>query len=46
MWPSYLAFVTSFATILIMWINHPPACYVIGRADDRVMFYNGLLLLV
>src|SRR5207244_11751679 len=22
MWPTYLAFVTSFSTILIMWINH------------------------
>jgi uncharacterized membrane protein len=45
MWPSYLAFVTSFATILIMWINHHRMFTLIGRADDRVMFYNGLLLL-
>src|SRR5260370_26753964 len=45
MWPSYLAFVTSFATILIMLINHHRMFTLIGRADDRVMFYNGLLLL-
>jgi uncharacterized membrane protein len=45
MWPSYLAFVTSFATILIMWINHHRMFTLIGRADDRLLFYNGLLLL-
>jgi uncharacterized membrane protein len=45
MWPTYLAFVTSFATILIMWINHHRMFTLIGRADDRLMFYNGLLLL-
>jgi uncharacterized membrane protein len=44
MWPSYLAFVTSFATILIMWINHHRMFTLIGHADDRLMFYNGLLL--
>jgi len=43
MWPSYLAFVTSFATILIMWINHHRMFTLIGRADHRLMFYNGLL---
>lgn len=45
MWPTYLAFVTSFTTILIMWINHHRMFTLIGRADDRLMFYNGLLLL-
>jgi uncharacterized membrane protein len=44
-WPSYLAFVTSFATILIMWINHHRIFTLIGRVDDRLLFYNGLLLL-
>jgi uncharacterized membrane protein len=44
-WPSYLAFVTSFATILIMWINHHRIFTLIGRLDDRLLFYNGLLLL-
>jgi uncharacterized membrane protein len=44
-WPSYLAFVTSFATILIMWINHHRLFTLIGRVDDRLLFYNGLLLL-
>jgi uncharacterized membrane protein len=44
MWPTYLAFVTSFMTILIMWINHHRMFTLIGRADDRLMFCNGLLL--
>jgi uncharacterized membrane protein len=44
-WPSYLAFVTSFATILIMWVNHHRMFAFIDRFDDRLLFYNGLLLL-
>jgi uncharacterized membrane protein len=44
-WPTYLAFVTSFATILIMWINHHRIFTLVGRSDDRLLFYNGLLLL-
>jgi uncharacterized membrane protein len=44
-WPTYLAFVTSFATILIMWVNHHRLFTQIGRWDDRLLFGNGLLLL-
>jgi uncharacterized membrane protein len=44
-WPSYLAFLTSFATILIMWINHHRIFTLVGRSDDRLLIYNGLLLL-
>jgi uncharacterized membrane protein len=44
-WPSYLAFVTSFFTILIMWVNHHRLFSHIGRCDDGLLFYNGLLLL-
>ena len=43
-WPSYLAFATSFATILIMWVNHHRIFTLIGRADDRLLFSNGFLL--
>jgi uncharacterized membrane protein len=43
-WPSYLALVTSFATILIMWINHHRLFTLIGRSDHGLLFYNGLLL--
>jgi uncharacterized membrane protein len=44
-WPAYLAFVTSFMTILIMWVNHHRMFTLIGRSDDRLLFYNGLLLM-
>jgi uncharacterized membrane protein len=44
-WPTYLAFATSFATILIMWVNHHRLFTHIGRRDDGLLFSNGLLLL-
>jgi uncharacterized membrane protein len=44
-WPAYLAFLTSFATILIMWINHHRIFTLVGQCDDRLLFYNGLVLL-
>jgi uncharacterized membrane protein len=44
-WPTYLAFVTSYATILIMWVNHHRLFTHIGHWDDRLLFANGLLLL-
>jgi uncharacterized membrane protein len=45
-WPSYLAFVTSFGTILIMWVNHHAIIKMAQRADTLVMFANGFLLLL
>ncbi|HEX9247158.1 MAG TPA: TMEM175 family protein [bacterium] len=44
-WPAYLAFVTSFATIGIMWINHHRMFTLIRRTDDGLLVLNGLLLL-
>ena len=44
-WPSYLAFVTSFATIGIMWINHHRLFTHIRRTDNTLLVLNGLLLL-
>jgi len=44
-WPAYLAFVTSFMTILIMWVNHHRIFTLVARCDDRLLLYNGLLLL-
>ena len=44
-WPAYLAFVMSFLTVLIMWINHHRIFGLIDRTDDRFMILNGLLLL-
>jgi uncharacterized membrane protein len=44
-WPSYLAYVTSFVTIGIIWINHHHNMRAIDRADRTFMFINLLLLL-
>jgi uncharacterized membrane protein len=44
-WPSYLAYVTSFLTIGIIWINHHHNMRVIERTDRTFMFINLLLLL-
>ncbi len=44
LWPSYLAFVTSFATILVMWVNHHRLFNHIRRIDHAFLFWNGLLL--
>jgi len=44
-WPSYLAFLTSFATILIMWVNHHHLFTLIRRSDGPLLFLNGMVLL-
>ncbi|HEY6931227.1 MAG TPA: TMEM175 family protein [Thermoanaerobaculia bacterium] len=44
-WPTFLAYLTSFATILVMWVNHHKMFSHIHRVDDRFLFLNGLLLL-
>ncbi len=45
-WPAYAAFLSSFATILIIWVNHHYLFKLIQRSDRAFMFYNGMLLLV
>ncbi len=45
-WPIYLAFVTSFATIGIMWVNHHRLFTHIKRTDNTLLLLNLLLLLV
>jgi uncharacterized membrane protein len=44
-WPSYIAFLVSFATILIMWVNHHRLFTLIRRSDSLLLFLNGFLLL-
>jgi uncharacterized membrane protein len=44
-WPIYLAFVTSFVSILIMWANHHNMFKYIKRTDNNFLLLNGLLLL-
>ncbi|HEX8547372.1 MAG TPA: TMEM175 family protein [Cytophagaceae bacterium] len=45
-WPSYLAFTTSFFSILIMWMNHHEMFRHIHTVTRPVIFANGLLLLL
>ena len=46
MWPQYLAFVTSFITILANWVNHHRIFSFIQRTDHPFLYWNGLLLLL
>ena len=46
LWPSYLAFVTSFATILVIWIQHHWIFALTIRYDHALFYLNGLLLLL
>ena len=44
-WPTYLAFVTSFLTILVMWINHHRLFGQIKKSNHLFLILNGLLLM-
>lgn len=45
-WPTLLAYVTSFLSILVMWINHDRLFGHIQRKDHTLLLLNGLLLMV
>ena len=45
LWPSYLAYVTSFVTIGIIWMNHHWCVEKMARVDRTLLFINILLLL-
>ena len=44
-WPSYAAYVVSFLTIGIIWINHHAMIRRLGSIDHGIMTWNLLLLL-
>ena len=44
-WPAWLAFLSSFLSIGIMWLNHHRLFTLIHRCDEPLLFYNLLLLL-
>jgi uncharacterized membrane protein len=46
LWPSYLAYATSFLTIGIIWVNHHAIFELIARADRTLLFVNTVFLLV
>jgi uncharacterized membrane protein len=45
-WPQYFAFVTSFFTVLIMWVHHHVIFKLVRCTDARLLFANGFLLMV
>ena len=45
-WPVYLAYLLSFVTILIMWVNHHGLFRMIKKTDHFFLILNGLLLMV
>lgn len=44
-WPSYISYAISFATIVVIWVNHHAVMDQLERLDRRLLFINGLLLL-
>lgn len=45
-WPIYASFLISFATILIMWLNHHSIFQLVQKTDPVFMFANGFLLML
>lgn len=45
-WSFYLAFITSFATILIMWASHHSIFKMVYKSNTPFLFANGFLLLL
>jgi len=43
-WPAYLGYVTSFATIGIMWVNHHALVRFLARVDRTLLYANLALL--
>lgn len=43
-WPEYLAFVNSFASILLMWISHHNIFKAVKQINTRFMLANGVAL--
>ncbi len=45
-WPSYLAYVTSFMTIAVIWVNHHAMFAKVAYVDRSLVFANLVFLLV
>ena len=45
-WPEYLAVVSSFASVLLMWMSHHEIFKKVAKVDVSLMLANGLLLLL
>lgn len=44
-WPSYAAYVISFVTILVIWVNHHATLDAMHSFDRSLLFLNGFLLM-
>jgi uncharacterized membrane protein len=45
MWPSYVAYLTSFLVIGIVWVNHHRLCTFLAGVDRQLLYLNLALLL-
>jgi len=45
-WPAYLAYITSFLTISVIWVNHHAMFSKVTYADRRLVFSNSVFLMV
>lgn len=46
LWPHYLAFLTSFVTVLAKWVDHHRIFTFVRRSDHTFLYLNGLVLLL
>ncbi|MBU5636871.1 DUF1211 domain-containing protein [Geomonas sp. Red69] len=46
LWPHYLAFVTSFVTVLAKWVNHHRIFTFVRTSDHTFLYLNGLVLML
>ena len=44
-WKAYVAYLMSFAVILVMWVNHHRIFTLVRVTDQPFLFWNGLLLM-
>jgi uncharacterized membrane protein len=44
LWPSYLAYTTSFITVLVIWVKHHWMFTLIQRSNHAFLYWNGLVL--
>jgi uncharacterized membrane protein len=44
-WPSYAAYVISFVTILVIWVNHHATVDAMRSFDRSLLYLNGFLLM-
>ena len=45
-WTNYVAYLMSFAVILVMWVNHHRIFTLVRTTDHAFLFWNGLLLML